>query len=188
MFIAIDGLDGCGKSSAAEAVRAALIAEGRRVTVREHPSDRLFGRMCQAMLLKRGKLPVAVASVLLFSDMLGTSRLARLSSRRDEDLIAVRYGLSCYFLHERPARIVHRLFVSFMCAPDLDIVIDVEPEVAVARISRRGLTEEVFENPRSMARARAGMLSVPGISVVDGGGSMESTSDGILSLIRSGRP
>ena len=39
MFIAVDGLDGSGKSTVAAGIAEALTSDGISVTVREHPGD-----------------------------------------------------------------------------------------------------------------------------------------------------
>ena len=44
----------------------------------------------------------------------------------------------------------------------------------------RGEAEEVYENPEDMERVRSKMLSVPGILVVDGSGTPESVTRGIM--------
>ncbi|MDO5853313.1 MAG: hypothetical protein Q4Q62_04530 [Thermoplasmata archaeon] len=183
MFLAIDGLDGSGKSSAAETVAEALRAEGFETVLREHPGGTLAGRACRRLLLCRGRLPIALSAAFLFVDMAQTARIVR-RSPPETVVIAVRYDLSSYFLSPRPAAAMHAMFAAFMPMPDLDILIDVDPSVALERVSARGESEEVFENRESMERARAAMLSAPGVTVVDGNGSRSETSDALLELVR----
>ena len=167
MFLAIDGLDGCGKSSAASSVAEALSARGYAVQVREHPGDGRTGDLCRKLLLREGRVRLALSTVLLLADMLRTSLAARRAGP-EEVVIAVRYDLSCCFLGGRAGRLAHALFVGFMARPDVDVLIDVDPGTAMSRIGARGLDREVFENVRSMERVREAMLSSPGVSVVDG--------------------
>lgn len=182
MFLAIDGLDGSGKSSAAASVAEALRARGLEVEVREHPGPGFWGRACRRMLLREGGAAVALSAAFLFLDMACTAPAAR-RSRKGGVLIAVRYDLSAYFLRPGAASTVHALFSALMPMPDLEVVVDVEPEVALARVSARGEEQEAFENRESMDRVRKAMLAVPGITVVDGGGSPEETVEGIMAAV-----
>ncbi|MDO5862393.1 MAG: hypothetical protein Q4Q58_06350 [Thermoplasmata archaeon] len=182
MFLAIDGLDGSGKSSAAAAIAQTLSDRGLDVEVREHPGKGVLGRTCKKLLLCRGKTPIVLAAVFLTADMMITGLAVRRSGP-NKVVIAVRYDLSSYFLSPRPAGVMHAMFEAFMPMPDVDVMIDVEPSVALQRISARGEREEAFENLESMEYTRAAMLSAPGISVVDGNGSREDTVSSILSLV-----
>lgn len=188
MFIALDGLDGCGKSSVAASLADHLRSQGRSVEVREHPSDGFFGRRCKGMLLRRGSVALALSAGFLFTDMLGTARRVRRARREGTDVIAVRYHLSCLFLEGRCGATVHSAFRALMPRPDVDIMIDVEPETALERVSARGLSEEMFENLGSMVRTRDSMLSSDGISVISGNGTREETLALVLGLVEGRYP
>ncbi len=179
MFLAIDGLDGCGKSSAAASVAETLRARGYAVQLREHPGEGRTGDWCRRLLLREGRIRLALSTGLLLVDMLRTSRAARRAGP-DEIVIAVRYDLSCWFLSARPARLTHRVCLLFMTAPAVDVLVDVDPGTAMSRVRARGSAQEVFENPRSMERVRKAMLSSPGLSVVDGTASKDEVADAVL--------
>lgn len=185
MFLAIDGIDGSGKTSVATALAKELRSKGRSVKIREHPGDGFFGRRCRALLLKHGKVPLMLSSLALFMDMLGTSSDLKAARRDGSDLIVVRYGLSCLFIDGRKGKTVKRLFDGFMPSPDASILIDTDPEVAIGRISSRGSEQEVFENISSMTRVRAAMLSSPGIVVIDGNGAPSEILSAILPVAES---
>lgn len=177
MFIAIDGLDGSGKSTAAANLVSLLRSSGRDVVVVEHPGDTVFGRMCRRLLLKSGKAAVVFSAAFLLCDMMSTGFKARRGGR---DVVAVRYTLSILYLPDSVSGFVHRVVESVLPAPDLSVLIDIDPCVALERVEARGEAEEVYENPEDMERVRSKMLSVPGILVVDGSGTPESVTRGIM--------
>ena len=100
--------------------------------------------------------------------------------RGGRDVVAVRYTLSILYLPDSVSEFVHRVVESVLPAPDLSVLIDVDPCVALERVEARGEAEEVYENPEDMERVRSKMLSVPGILVVDGSGTPESVTRGIM--------
>lgn len=183
MFIAIDGLDGSGKSTAASNLASLLRSSGRDVVVIEHPNDTVFGRMCRRLLLKSGRAAVVFSATFLLCDMMSTGFKARRDRR---DVIAVRYTLSTLYLPDSVSGFVHRVVESVLPAPDLNVLIDVDPSVALERVESRGEAEEVYENPDDMVRVRSKMLSVPGILVVDGSSDPESVTRSIMDAVLPG--
>ena len=142
MFIAIDGLDGSGKSTAAANLASLLRSSGRDVVVVEHPGDTIFGRMCRRLLLKSGKAAVVFSAAFLLCDMMSTGFKARRGGR---DVVAVRYTLSILYLPDSVSEFVHRVVESVLPAPDLSVLIDVDPCVALERVEARGEAEEIYE-------------------------------------------
>ena len=94
MFVAIDGLDGSGKSTVARALAADLESDGMRISVREHPGEGRWGRMARRSLLGHGRAAKTSSAVFLFLDILSTGWRVRMG----DHVIAVRYTLSAYYL------------------------------------------------------------------------------------------
>ena len=155
MFLAIDGLDGSGKSTVARALADDLSSRGVSVTVREHPGDGRWGRLAKRSLLGRGRVSKASSAVFLFLDMLSTGRKVR----KGEDIIAVRYTLSSCYLDGRVSKMVHWGLKTLLPEPDLMILLDIDPSRALSRVGDRGDEEEMFENIDSMTEVRSRMLS-----------------------------
>ena len=148
MFLAIDGLDGSGKSTVARALADDLRSRGVSVTVREHPGDGRWGRLAKRSLLGRGRVSKASSAVFLFLDMLSTGRKVR----KGEDVIAVRYTLSSCYLDGRVSKVVHWGLKALLPEPDLMILLDIDPSRALSRVGDRGDEEEMFENGRAQTR------------------------------------
>lgn len=170
MFLAIDGLDGSGKSTVARALADDLRSRGVSVTVREHPGDGRWGRLAKRSLLGRGRVSKASSAVFLFLDMLSTGRKVR----KGEDVIAVRYTLSSCYLDGRVSKVVHWGLKALLPEPDLMILLDIDPSRALSRVCDRGDEEEMFENIDSMTVVRSRMLSSDDrFTVVDANGDPE---------------
>lgn len=170
MFLAIDGLDGSGKSTIARALADDLRSRGVSVTVREHPGDGRWGRLAKRSLLGRGHVSKASSAVFLFLDMLSTGRKVR----KGEDIIAVRYTLSSCYLDGRVSKVVHWGLKALLPEPDLMILLDIDPSRALSRVGDRGDEEEMFENIDSMTVVRSRMLSSDDrFTVVDANGDPE---------------
>ncbi len=158
MFWAIDGLDGSGKSTAAEGLAGYLQSEGREVVLIEHPSTGIAGSLCRRLLLKEGTSAKMFSAVFLFMDMIGTGICMR--RHRGKDVIVVRYALSACYLPRPFSFVLYRVVSAVLPRPDASILMDVDPEVALGRVSSRGGELEMFENLTSMEHVRSRMLSV----------------------------
>ena len=170
MFVAIDGLDGSGKSTVANALAADLESTGMIVTVREHPGNGIWGRLAKKSLLSRGRVAKTCSAVFLFLDMMATGWRVR----RGDNIIAVRYTLSACYLDGTVSRIVHSTLKTFLPVPDAMILLDVDPSKALSRVGDRGGEQEMFENLDSMTEVRSRMLSAEkSMAIVDAGGTPE---------------
>lgn len=177
MFVAIDGLDGSGKSTVAQALAADLESDGMRIHVREHPGDGRWGRLARRSLLGHGRAAKTSSAVFLFLDILSTGWRVR----RGDHVIAVRYTLSAYYLDGRTSSIVHGILRAVLPDPDTTIVLDVDPSNALVRIGTRGEEQEMFENLDSMQSVRSRMLTADeAITVVDANG----TPDEVYARVR----
>ncbi len=168
MFIAVDGLDGSGKSTVAAGIAEALASDGLSVSVREHPGDGRWGRLARRALLGRGLPAKLLSALFMFLDILSTG----FAVRRGNDIVAVRYTLSAFYMDGRAGDLLHRFLTSFLPAPDATLLIDIDPSVAMERVGTRGDGEEMFENISSMEKVRARMLSSDEpVIMIDGDGT-----------------
>ena len=179
MFLSIDGLDGSGKSTVSKALAEALRARGREVVLIENPGDGPLGRTCRRLLTKSGPIAGGLAAAFLSLEIfLGALRVRRTGG----DAIIVRYTLSALYMPEPVYKVAYRAISSFLPRPDLMVFVDVDPEIAMGRVSERGDKLEMFENRGSMERVRRRALAEPGVAVVDGSLGPDEVVDGILSM------
>jgi dTMP kinase len=142
-LLVVDGLDGCGKDTHADRMKKLLVSRGEKVTLVSHPSKRFFGRMSKRFL--RGSGPVArfFASMFYTADVLRS--VSWLKGEHDGTVIFVRYLMGTAYLPRRLAPTGYRLFRRLLPFPDLAMFIDIDPKVAIRRITARGYAHEMFE-------------------------------------------
>lgn len=180
MFIAVDGLDGSGKSTVAAGIAEVLASDGVSITVREHPGDGRWGRLARRFLLGRGTPAKMLSALFMFLDLFVTG----MAVRRGTDVVAVRWTLSAFYLDGWSGRAVHRLLVAFLPVPDATILMDIDPATALERIGARGGDEEMFENLGSMEEVRSRMMSSgEQVVVVDADGTPEEVLARALSAL-----
>ncbi len=171
-FFAVDGLDGCGKDTHAERIRALFEAEGQRVTIISHPSRSRPGRLSKRFLEGSGPVSQLFATFFYTTDVLMSVRW--LTTKGEGTVIFVRYLLGSAYLPRRLAPVAYGFFSRLLPFPDLALFIDIDPEVAVRRIASRGHKPEMFETTYRLAKAR----SVAKELVREGWTTVDNSEDG----------
>ena len=171
----VDGMDGCGKSTCADILCERLESKGRRVRVFTHPDvGCLFGRLERGFLLKEGKLCKILATAFFILDALDSVFKMRLSSKKYDDFIFVRYLMSVAYLPEDKYEKAYRVIKKLFPMPDEFILVDVDAETSMRRIESRGEDLEAFENMKDLRDTRRKMLSLSdGWFVVDNTRSLD---------------
>ncbi len=208
-FIVLEGIDGCGSSTAARRLVEALGALGEDARLTCEPSGGPVGKLIRQAL--RRELPPTDAGAPREPSW-GTMSLLFAADRLDHvdsviapalaagaTVVSDRYDLSslAYQSATSPdaARSVPwiRELNARALRPGLTIVIDVPAEVAAERRRQRGGAEELYEASETQRRlagiyARAEEL-VPGDRVVhvSGEGSVEETSQLVLDAVLAAR-
>jgi dTMP kinase len=188
-FIAIEGIDGAGTTSAVERVVAHLRVEGRPVHGTREPSTGPVGTLIRQALSHRLVVPSAggpkapgwVTMALLFAadrqDHLEAEVLPLLqqgvtviSDRYDLSSLAYQSATSTAGRAPSDAVAFIRELNRHARRPDLTLVLDVSPGVAAERRRARGSSRELYEQAELQARlARAyaeAETLVPGDAVV----------------------
>jgi len=165
MFIAIDGIDGCGKSTLVTNVITMLRDRGFSVVHTREP-------YCQEVRdrIARGVDPFVALSLFLMD---------RAYHVADVIVVTDRYGLSTaayqgYLLRDRlPDAVaeIRRLNNALFPTPDRSYIVDVPIDVALARIRRRPGTD-VYEHREILTQVRDNFLDLarhdPTVRVLDG--------------------
>ncbi|MEX2090846.1 MAG: dTMP kinase [Candidatus Paceibacterota bacterium] len=171
-YIAFEGMDGCGKSTQCAKSANFLAAGKERVTkVKEPNREVLGGKLIYGLLFERGPvgfssmsqlqrqshyffnrmqhytqvvIPALKAGVNVLSDRSFAS--IALDMQKDGDLEALLTAEEYYFeVEEIP-----------LIRPDLAIIYDVEPEVAIRRLGEKDeRRRDFFEQPDKLLRTRA---------------------------------
>ena len=147
-YVALDGPDGCGKSSQAKSLAAWLAASGRGVVHLREPGSTPVGEALRQLLLSpaTGELET-ITEALLFSAARAetVAKVVAPALQRGDVVVAERCYLSTVVyqaLASRPGLDVDWLFdltrrVHGALLPDAIFVLDVPPEVSQARRGKR---------------------------------------------------
>jgi dTMP kinase len=145
MFISLDGIDGAGKSTQIGLLRSHLEALGHQVDCYRDPGSTQLGEAIREILLHREDIPlVATSEMLLY--MAARSQLVadqiQPSLRMGRTVICDRFLLANVVyqgvaggLNTKDLWDVGRVATGGL-APDITIVLDLDPELAAKRITR----------------------------------------------------
>ncbi|UCG90599.1 MAG: thymidylate kinase [Candidatus Heimdallarchaeota archaeon] len=160
LFIVIDGGDGCGKDTQAKLVARYYLNKGMKVRVRSHPSvDNPFGRHAKSALKEGGKKGHLKAGFFYAIDVI-RSLVKYYRHNNNEVIIFSRYLLGVCYLPSPIVNFGYNFFNWVLPTSRYFFYLDVTPEVARERISKRGEKEEMFETLSRLNKMRRKMQSV----------------------------
>lgn len=141
-FVTLEGIEGCGKSTQARALAAAL---GPGVLLTHEPGGTPLGREIRSLLLHGGAMTPAAEVLLYFADRAQhVSEVVQPALAAGRLVVCDRYVDSTYAYqgYGRGVRLellrhVWRLATEGL-TPDLTLLIDVPVELGLGRIKRRG--------------------------------------------------
>ncbi|MGN0097870.1 MAG: thymidylate kinase [Candidatus Methanomethylophilaceae archaeon] len=162
VWYVVDGMDGCGKSTVARSIRTGLESKGRKVLIMEHPNrDTFVGRLERAFLEGDSKLHVMISTLLYIMDILHSLTFIRGGRGGSyDDIIFVRYSMAAAYLPDGMGRFAYDLICRVLPTPDVRILVDVDPDVAMSRIIDRGENLEIFETDEKLRTVRRRMLGL----------------------------
>jgi len=152
-FIAIEGIDGSGKSTQAKNIAKRLEAEGHKVYLTFEPTDMRIGKMIRTILGGKEKADEKVIAALFAADRLDhilhetNGILKKLAD--GYTVITDRYYFSSYAYHgahmDMDWVIQSNKMAANILKPAINIFVDVSPEVAMKRINANRETIEIYE-------------------------------------------
>jgi dTMP kinase len=199
LFIAIEGIDGSGKSTQAKNIAKRLEAKGHKVYLTFEPTDMRIGKMIRTILGGKEKADEKVIAALFVADRL--DHLLHETNgilKKLEDgytVITDRYYFSSYAYHGAHMDIYWVIASNKMAAeilkPDVNIFVDVSPEVAMKRINSNRETIEIYETLDNLKAVQAQYLqafeklkSTEHIVAVNGDETPEKVSASLWEVIQ----
>ena len=162
LFIAFEGIDGSGKSTQVKMLSEYLSMKGHKVYTTFEPSKSPIGTMIRNIFSHKMEADHRVIAGLFVAD-----RLDHLLNKQDGMLkkleegytvITDRYYFSSYAYHGTHMPMDWVIAANALSAnllrPDLNIYIDVNPEVSMARIQKGRESTEMYETLDNLKNVR----------------------------------
>lgn len=159
-WLVVDGIDGSGKTTHANWIRAYYEERGEKTMIYVHPSSRPLGRLTRRLLQGSGIVMQALAGTFFIIDVFGSFRHMKKHSSEYDNVVFVRYLMATAYLPGRLAGIGYGFFARLLPVPDRLLLVDIDPSVAFERISARMEQKEMFEDIPHLTNTRKKVLSL----------------------------
>lgn len=195
LFIAFEGIDGSGKSSQVQLLASFLEKKGRRVYTTFEPTKNPIGSLIRDIFSHKMEADHRTIAGLFVAD-----RLHHLLNQSDGILkkleqgytvITDRYYFSSYAYHgthmDMDWVIEANALSAELLRPDINIFIDIDPEISMSRLLKSRETIELYETLENLRNVRnkykEAIEKLKGIEVVfeiDGNRDLEVISSEII--------
>lgn len=157
-LVAVEGIDGSGKTTQAERLAAYCRQKGLDCVLSKEPTNGQFGQLIRDSAI-RGRLSVQEEIDILLKDRKEhVERVIAPSLRKNTIVILDRYYFSTAAYqgaHGADPEVILSQNEAFAPPPDLLVILDVSPQTGLQRIRGRGDEPNKFETLASLDRARA---------------------------------
>ena len=184
LLIAIEGIDGAGKTTQAQLLEGLLQSRGYDVVRTKEPTNGKWGAMLRETA-KSGRLPPEDELNAFVNDRKEHVETIILPNLQIGKIVIVdRYYFSTAAYQGARGMDVEKIIQineQFAPEPDILILIDVEPELGIKRVKGRGKTN-AFEKNGTLAKARAifNQIEKPYLFKVDGNRGIEEIRDEVF--------
>lgn len=191
VLVAFEGIDGAGKTTQARRLEQFLLDHDFDVVFTKEPTQGPWGRQIRESA-RTGRLPADVELDLFLRDRAEhVTQLVGPSLDRGAIVIIDRYYFSTVAYQGArgidPMQLLE-LNQAFAPAPDLLVLLDVDPAVGLARVRSRGDDADLFEEHDALSRSRAifRTLELPFALHLDGTGTADDIEREIRGALLDG--
>jgi dTMP kinase len=181
VFIVLEGIDGCGKSTHAKLLADWLKDGGRDVLLTSEPTDGKVGRLVREILSGRAEVDPRTLALLFTADRVEHVREIREAQDAGKAVISDRYYYST--VAYQAAQGVDRKWLMelnrFAPAPDVVVLLDVEAAAGAARAK----SGEIFERKEFLDKVRVEYRKFRTMKVVDSSRPQTDVQGDIRSLV-----
>lgn len=186
-YIALEGMDGSGKTTQAKMLADFLKKQGFKVLSVSEPSENPLGKMISQKLVRGSYSPEAVALAFACDRMIHFDEVIKPALQKYDYIITDRSYISS--LAYQPLQGLRwewiRELNRYVIKPDLIFILDVPAEVFM---KRRGETKVVFEKEEFQKKLRQAYLELPkklneDIIIVDGTKSAEEIHENLRQTV-----
>jgi dTMP kinase len=200
LFIALEGIDGSGKSTKTKLLTEKLMAQGHKVYSTFEPTDNQIGKLIRNILKGNAKADHRIIAGLFVADRLDhlLNEEYGIVKKLEEGFTVItdRYCFSSYAYQGTHMNMDWVIQANAMSAeilrPDINIFIDVSPEISMQRVHANRDNIELFETLDSLQKVRAKYMeafeklkTVENIFTVDGDRSAELIAQDIWQKVAS---
>lgn len=177
----VDGMDGSGKSTVAELMKAQLESEGRKVLMITHPNDDCkAGIKASKYLHMKGKRAKLLSTYYYIKNVLHSLKIKKKVKDEYDDFIFVRYIMAVAYIPKCLNKIGYKFIAFVLPMPEVKVFVDIDPDTAMERILSRGEELEVFETKEELTKTRNKMLALTdGWIIIDNSRSYEQTVESV---------
>lgn len=198
LFIVIEGIDGAGKTTQAELLRAHLEAKGRRVVRTAEPTSFPSGVELRAALggkIKKTECQMAAMFVLdRIAHNIHPTEGIEVILNEGYDIICDRYYYSTLAYQGQSTSYEWVKAMNLSCPeirkPDICIYLDLTPAQSLERITKGRDSVEIYENEETLSRVRNAFFKVfedigdgENIAIIDAYRNIEEISSDICAEI-----
>lgn len=194
ILIAVEGIDGAGKTTQVRLLQEALLSCGEPVVVSKEPTDGPWGRKIRESA-KNGRLaPDEELEAFVEDRKQHVAHVIAPALADGKTLILDRFFYSTIAYQGARGGNVERLTEQMLAlapTPDVVLLLDVASAIALPRIANgRGETPNFFEQPETLERVRGIFLDLaqrlPNICAIDAAGSIDAVRRQIASVLAEG--
>jgi dTMP kinase len=190
-LLALEGLDGSGKSTQVAALAEALRAAGHDVLVTREPTEGPYGRRIRSMARSGEAVPPEEELRWFVADRRAhVAEVIEPGLRAGRLVLTDRYYLSTVAYQGArgldPGKLLTASEAEFPL-PDLVVLLEIEPELGLQRVSGRGgVAETAFERLHFLERVGANFraLDRPYLARIDARGPEEVVHRAVLECVR----
>ena len=200
LFIVIEGIDGCGKTTQIELLKSKFKSNNRKVIDTHEPTDGPIGALIRNIMKGRVQTDQSTIAALFAADRLDhiNNPINGMLKKRAEgfNIICSRYYFSNYAFQSEYVPIdwlvsMNSLSKKFIKA-DFTFYINVDPKICIERISTGRSEIEMYENYDKLNNTHQVFLSHfehygqdENIHIIDGHQSIEEIGDTIWNIIHN---
>ena len=150
LLIAIDGVDGCGKSTLVAALELALTADKVPTSTYVFPSHLgKVGQLIRSVFTKEEHVDISAMLFLLTADAIDWEQDIHKDLEDGKTVIMDRYTVSSSWAYQTEDRSLQDVLnvagAARITRPDVVFILDVPTDVALARIEARGGRDGLYE-------------------------------------------
>jgi dTMP kinase len=192
ILIAVEGIDGAGKTTQVEMLRSALERAGETPITSKEPTNGPWGRIIRESASSGRLAPEEELNAFINDRTEHVANLVSPALEKGRIVILDRYFYSSIaYQGSRGAHYkeVQAIMESRFPIPDAVFILDIDPEQSVYRIAHsRGEMPNHFEERRNLAKAREifNELSGPMIHRLDGGNSRQAVHGALIDVFIDG--